>query len=86
MALNKHASQSSIWSITNPASYAVDGDTSSTFRTGGHCGHTGMEEKPYFLIDLGDSYTIINIELWTSEKETDCETLYSHSVYYFTLD
>lgn len=45
IALNKPAEQSSIWSVTNPASYAVDGDTSSTFRTGGHCAHTGIEVR-----------------------------------------
>ena len=43
MALGKEVTQSSIWSVTNPASYAVDGDTSSTFRIGGHCAHTGIE-------------------------------------------
>jgi hypothetical protein len=88
VALGKDASQSSIWSVTNPASYAVDGDTSSTFRIDGHCAQTGMEvrksthqnqvhginnfylyqEGPYVMIDLGASYSIDSIELWTREK------------------
>jgi hypothetical protein len=68
VALGKAASQSSIWSVTNPASYAVDGDTSSTFRIGGHCAQTGYEKNPYVMIDLGASYAIDSIELWTREK------------------
>ncbi|ELT96344.1 hypothetical protein CAPTEDRAFT_168416 [Capitella teleta] len=68
VAQGKTASQSSIWSVTNPASYAVDGDTSSTFRIGGHCAQTGMEDGPYVMVDLGASYLIESVELWTREK------------------
>lgn len=91
VAKGKEASQSSIWSITNPASYIVDGDTASTFRTGGHCGHTGMEDGPYFQVDLGDSYLISSVELWTrakdmgdsyEERDKDFEVRIGNSPYY----
>merc|ERR1711976_198495 len=67
VAKGKPVEESSIYSVTNPASYVTDGDTSSTFRVGGHCGHTGWEKNPYFVIDLGDSIAIDSIELWTRE-------------------
>merc|ERR1711976_622213 len=67
VARGKPVEESSIYSVTNPASYVTDGDTSSTFRVGGHCGHTGWEKNPYFVIDLGDSIAIDSIELWTRE-------------------
>ena len=67
VALGKPVSASSLLSAANPASYIVDGDTSSTFGADGHCGHSGDEEKPYFIIDLGKSYNIQSFELWVRD-------------------
>lgn len=68
VALNKVVTQSSMYNVDTPPSYAVDGDTSSTFGPGGHCSHTDNQIAPYYLIDLGDSYAISSVEIWTREK------------------
>ena len=67
VALRKPVKASSLWHPVNPAYYIVDGDTSSTFGPRGHCGISGNETKPYFIIDLGKSYNIESFELWVRD-------------------
>ena len=69
VAQGKPVEASSLWRAANPASYVVDGDVASSFGPYGHCGITGNETKPYFIVDLGKSYNIHSFELWVRDKE-----------------
>ena len=69
VALNKSVVASSLWVSDTPSSYAVDGDTSSTFHSDGHCAVTGKEVNPHMVIDLQGTYNIQGFELWVFDTD-----------------
>ncbi|XP_070534538.1 uncharacterized protein [Ptychodera flava] len=60
IALNKHASQSSLFSERGVASNAVDG-FASTFWGDESCTHTNIEQDPWWQVDLEYTYFVTEV-------------------------
>ncbi|XP_066269746.1 uncharacterized protein [Branchiostoma lanceolatum] len=61
VALNKKASQSSLFRSEYPAERAVDGNTGTVLYPRQECTHTDQEYEPWWKVDLGDTYVISHV-------------------------
>ncbi|XP_078665730.1 fucolectin-like [Branchiostoma floridae x Branchiostoma belcheri] len=61
VALNKAASQSSLYGPRYPAERAVDGNTGTNLFHRRECTHTNLEYQPWWKVDLGDTYVISHV-------------------------
>ena len=69
IAWNKTAMQSSTygWNRPYPAALAVDGNTDPVFANR-HCSHTNEDYEPWWAVDLGERYIVLEIGL-TNRKD-----------------
>ncbi|XP_066270827.1 uncharacterized protein [Branchiostoma lanceolatum] len=63
VALNKMASQSSLFRSEYPAERAVDGNTGNVLYPRQECTHTDLEYEPWWKVDLGDTYVISHVTI-----------------------
>lgn len=72
VALGKPASASSLWSDTHQACTAVNGNIGNTYSiaaTSRNCHHSGVSDfKPWWEVDLGQTYTIKNITIFIRDS------------------
>ncbi|XP_070534541.1 uncharacterized protein [Ptychodera flava] len=73
IALNKRASQSSLFSAMGLASNAVDGFVSS-FWEDESCSHTNIEQDPWWKVDLEDAYFVTDVVI-TNRRDCCSERL-----------
>jgi len=71
VALRKTVTASSAVEGVDPQAL-VDGNPDSNFKRGNNkCTLTMKEENPYLVIDMGESYHIYAVDLWTRKKTTE---------------
>ncbi|XP_006825692.1 uncharacterized protein LOC102801634 [Saccoglossus kowalevskii] len=72
VALDKNATQSSDWSVSFPASNAVDGNT-NTHWVSGSCTSTLSDINAWWKVDLGENYLVYEVIL-TNRLDPCCKT------------
>ncbi|XP_006811252.2 uncharacterized protein LOC102806301 [Saccoglossus kowalevskii] len=72
VALDKTATQSSDWSVSFPASNAVDGNTNTHWGSGS-CTSTQRDVNAWWKVDLGENYLVYEVIL-TNRQDPCCKT------------